>query len=91
MKQISKTLIKQLPKTDLHCHFDGSIRLKTLIDLAKKNRVELISYEPDILMKHMRYGMVRGTLTDYLQGFVPLLLVLQEKDDIEQAFFLMLT
>lgn len=80
-------LIEQLPKTDLHCHFDGSIRIATLIELARKNKVVLPSFEPEILMERMKYGRVRKSLEEYLMGFDPLIAVLQEADDIERAFF----
>ena len=29
-------LIRRLPKTDLHVHLDGSLRLPTLIELARE-------------------------------------------------------
>jgi adenosine deaminase len=80
-------LIETMPKTDLHCHFDGSIRVSTLITLAKKNKVALFSYEPEPLMEHMKYGAVRHSLEEYLRGFPPLIAVLQHAEDIEQAFF----
>src|SRR5438067_2456652 len=31
---------KQIPKADLHVHLDGSLRLETIIDLAKHHKVE---------------------------------------------------
>lgn len=83
----SRKLIEQLPKTDLHCHFDGSIRIETLIELARKNKVPLESFEPEVLMEKMKYGRVRKSLEEYLVGFDPLIAVLQEADDIERAFF----
>lgn len=30
-----------LPKIDLHCHLDGSVRPDTIIDLAKQYNIEL--------------------------------------------------
>jgi len=33
--------LKEMPKTDLHCHLGGSIRLNTLIELADKYGIEL--------------------------------------------------
>ncbi|HXW52580.1 MAG TPA: adenosine deaminase [Myxococcota bacterium] len=87
MKHVARKLIEQLPKTDLHCHFDGSIRIETMIDLAKRNNVSLFSYEPSVLMEHMKYGRVRRSLEEYLAGFEPLIAVLQHADDIERAFF----
>ena len=41
---ITRDLIRRLPKTDLHLHLDGSIRLPTLIDLAKDAGVDLPSW-----------------------------------------------
>jgi adenosine deaminase len=87
MPKISEKLIASLPKTDLHCHFDGSLRIKTLIELAKKNGVKLPTYEPHALMEFYQYGRVRKTLEEYLQGFEPLVAVLQNKDNIERVFF----
>ena len=31
-----KNLIQKIPKSDIHLHLDGSIRLDTIIDLAKE-------------------------------------------------------
>ena len=46
MKSIisSKEYLKKLPKTDLHLHLDGSVRISTLIELSKEAGVELPSY-----------------------------------------------
>lgn len=85
--QFSEQLIQQLPKTDLHCHFDGSIRIDSVIELAKRRGVKLFSYEKEALMEHMKYGKIRSSLEEYLFGFEPLIAVLQEKDDIERTFF----
>ena len=34
-------VFKALPKTDLHVHLDGSLRLETILELAKQQKVEL--------------------------------------------------
>ena len=39
--------IASIPKTDLHVHLDGSLRLTTLIDLAKQEKTKLPSYTED--------------------------------------------
>jgi hypothetical protein len=41
---ITEEFLKKIPKTDLHVHLDGSIRIQTLIDLAKEQGVELPAY-----------------------------------------------
>jgi adenosine deaminase len=87
MTHISQVLIEKLPKTDLHCHLDGSMRIATLIDLAKQENVTLKSYEPERLMEIMRYGRVRKNLEEYLAGFEPLVAVLQTKESLERVFF----
>ena len=43
---VSKSVLRRLPKTDLHLHLDGSLRLETLIDLAREYEVDLPAYTP---------------------------------------------
>ena len=46
--KITHALLKRLPKVELHCHLDGSLRVPTILDLAKKDKVTLTtsnSYE----------------------------------------------
>jgi len=71
---------QQLPKTDLHVHLDGSLRLETIIDLAKKHEVELPSYDPAELRRIMRLGQNTGSLVEYLKAFDVTLRVLQTED-----------
>ncbi|MFC1452773.1 adenosine deaminase family protein, partial [Verrucomicrobiota bacterium] len=42
---ITREFIRRIPKTDLHVHLDGSVRLSTLIDLARSRGVDLPSGE----------------------------------------------
>ena len=41
--KLSSELIQRLPKAELHCHLDGSLRVRTIIDLAQIQGVELLS------------------------------------------------
>ena len=43
-----------IPKTEIHCHLEGSIRTQTIIDIAKEYNLELPSYEVDELDKHVK-------------------------------------
>jgi adenosine deaminase len=36
---VDRELIAALPKSDLHVHLDGSLRLETLIELARERKV----------------------------------------------------
>src|SRR5258708_6961084 len=40
-------LIRKLPKTDLHVHLDGSLRLSTIIELARERKIPLPSETED--------------------------------------------
>ncbi|HEU4417401.1 MAG TPA: adenosine deaminase, partial [Planctomycetota bacterium] len=46
-KTVSRELIAKLPKSDLHVHLDGSLRLETLIELGKQHKVALPSASPE--------------------------------------------
>ncbi len=42
----SRDLIHRLPKTDLHVHLDGSMRLETILELADTRGVKLPADTP---------------------------------------------
>jgi len=48
---MDKAGIRKLPKTDLHVHLDGSLRLSTLIELARKYKISLPSYTQEGLSR----------------------------------------
>lgn len=35
-QKLTLEILKKLPKAELHCHLDGSIRISTIIELAKE-------------------------------------------------------
>lgn len=84
---LSESIIRSLPKTDLHCHYDGSLRIQSVIDIARRRDVKLFSYDAQTLQQHYNYGQNQGSLVDYLKGFEPLVAVLQHEEDIEQTFY----
>ena len=45
--------LSEIPKCELHCHLDGSVRLQTLIDLAKSEDVKLPYYTVPKLKEHV--------------------------------------
>lgn len=69
--------IEQLPKTDLHCHLDGSLRIATILELAAEQEVKLPADDPDRLFRHIYAGDVCRSLEDYLKAFDVTLSVLQ--------------
>lgn len=65
---VSLDFIRALPKTDLHVHLDGSLRLPTLIELAKERGVKLPS-ETVEGMRELVFKDRYNSLEEYLQGF----------------------
>lgn len=65
---IPREFIERLPKTDLHLHLDGSIRLSTLIELAEQYGVELPA-TTEAGLNETVFKESYGSLADYLVGF----------------------
>ena len=65
---ITPEFIAALPKSELHCHLDGSMRIPTLIELARQQGVVLPSYEVDGL-NELVFKREYGSLEEYLRGF----------------------
>jgi adenosine deaminase len=83
---MDKDLVRRLPKTDLHVHLDGSLRLPTLVELARERRVALPSETPEgleALVFRPRYA----SLNEYLEGFQYTVAVLQDEEALERSAF----
>ena len=65
---IARELIQALPKSDLHTHLDGSIRVPTLIELAREQGADLPSYEVAGLTE-LVFKPIYKDLPEYLLGF----------------------
>src|SRR3954451_21784770 len=74
---VTDELLHALPKTDLHCHLDGSLLLRTLLELAEQQGVRLPADNEDGLAKAMKIGQRHGGLEEYLKDFDITLIVLQ--------------
>ena len=80
-------LIQRLPKTDLHCHLDGSMRLDTILELARKQQVKLPTFDRDELFAMLYAGDKCSSLDEYLRGFDITLSVLQTEAALERAAY----
>ncbi len=85
--QVTEELLRALPKTDLHCHLDGSLRLETILDLAERQGVRLPADTPDGLARAIHMGQVCRSLEDYLKAFDITLAVLQTKESLFRAAY----
>jgi adenosine deaminase len=81
-----KDFIKEIPKCDLHVHLDGSLRVATLIDLAKSQDVKLPSYTEDG-MYDLVFKDKYKDLPDYLQGFGYSIAVMQDPESLERIAY----
>jgi adenosine deaminase len=87
MGGITLEYLQKLPKTDLHCHLDGSLRLKTILDLAAQQRVRLPAEDPDKLFQLIYPGDECKSLDDYLKAFDITLSVLQTEEALYRAAY----
>ncbi len=82
---VTEELLRALPKTDLHCHLDGSLRLETILDLADRNGVRLPADTPEGLARAIHRGEICASLEDYLTAFDVTLAVLQTEEALYRA------
>ena len=78
--------IQEIPKTDLHVHLDGSLRLPTLIDLAKQAGTALPSFSDEGL-KELVFKDKYSSLVEYLQGFGLTTSVMTNPDQVERIAY----
>jgi adenosine deaminase len=83
---MDKGLIRRLPKTDLHVHLDGSLRLGTLVELARERGVPLPSETPEGL-ESLVFRPRYASLNEYLEGFRYTVAVLQDEEALERTAF----
>lgn len=81
-----KEFIRAIPKSDLHVHLDGSLRLKTLIELAKEQKVEMPSYTEAGLREKVFKESYKD-LSEYLHGFKYTCAVLRDAEALERVSY----
>jgi len=79
--------IEKLPKTDLHCHLDGSLRIATILDLAQRQKVKLPADDPDKLFQLIYAGERCESLEDYLKAFEITLSVMQTEESLYRTAY----
>lgn len=83
---ISLELLRELPKTDLHLHLDGSLRPETLIELAKERKVKLPAYSRAGLFKKV-FKETYKDLGDYLRGFAYTTAVMRDREALQRVTY----
>ncbi|CAM2008027.1 adenosine deaminase family protein [Acanthopleuribacter pedis] len=83
---ITEAFIRDLPKTDLHVHLDGSLRIPSLIEMAKQYKVELPSYTEEGL-RELVFKDGYADLNEYLHGFKYTCGVLRDPEALERVSY----
>lgn len=81
-----KEFIHKIPKCDLHVHLDGSLRVPTLIELAKSANVKLPSFT-DEGINELVFKDSYKDLGEYLTGFAYTIAVMQTPENLERVSY----
>ena len=84
--RLTAELVASLPKTDLHVHLDGSLRLPTLIELARARGVELPAWDEAGLRREV-FRDAYANLGEYLHGFKYTCAVMRDAEALERVAF----
>jgi adenosine deaminase len=83
---IDRELLRRLPKAELHCHLDGSLRPSTLLELRHEYGLELPRKDEEALRRYMRVPE-GSSLEDYLKRFEITLAVMQTSEALERIAY----
>jgi len=85
--RLTRRVIHRLPKTDIHCHLDGCVRPRTMLELADAQGIKLPTKSLRRLTRMLEAGKGTRNLGDYLRIFDYTLSVLQEKEALYRVAF----
>jgi len=83
-KKITTAFLAEVPKTDLHVHLDGSLRLGTLIELSRQHKLKLPSYTEGGLRETV-YKDRYASLGEYLKGFKYTVSAMRDAEALERV------
>ena len=84
--KLSKDVLRRWPKAELHVHLDGCLRPATMLELARRQVVQLPADTPEGLVAALSTKNARS-LEDYLRGYVYTLAVMQTEEALERIAY----
>ncbi|MEL3971130.1 adenosine deaminase [Rossellomorea oryzaecorticis] len=79
--------ISVMPKIELHCHLDGSVRPETIIDIAKRDGIHIPSFVIEEMKEELIAPLDCESLDEYLEKFSIPNAVMQTKENLKRITF----
>lgn len=84
--QYTDEFLFEMPKTDLHLHLDGSLRVPSLIEMSKETNTKLPSNTEEGLREKV-FKDSYANLGEYLEGFQYICSALRNEDNLQRAAY----
>lgn len=85
-ESFSDEFLRRIPKTDLHCHLDGSVRVETLIELCEQQNLPL----PGTTVEELNESLFKdeyNSLEEYLECFSYVTAALRTASALERVAY----
>ena len=83
---VTRDWLRRLPKAELHCHLDGSLRPLSLLELCREYRIALPAADAEGVRRYMRVENAHN-LEEYLARFSTTVGVLQHAASLERVAY----